>query len=59
MSLGGEKYGCEREALGDQNASNTFKAITNAGWGALNLYSIVPYVVVAMVIIGLILKLAT
>jgi len=45
--------------LNDSQASSTFNAIAQAGWGALNMYAIVPYIAVAIVIIGLLLKIAT
>ena len=43
--------------LNDSQAQSTFQSITQAGWGALNMFGIVPYIVVAIVIIGLLLKI--
>ena len=43
--------------LNDSQAQSTFKSIAQAGWGALNMFGIVPYIVVAIVIIGLLLKI--
>ena len=44
--------------LNDSQAQSTFNSIAQAGWGALNMFGIVPYIVVAIVIIGLLLKIA-
>ena len=43
--------------LNDSQAQSTFQSIAQAGWGALNMFGIVPYIVVAIVIIGLLLKI--
>ena len=46
------------QALNDSQASSTFSSIANSGWGALQMYSIVPYIVVAVVILGMLIGLA-
>jgi len=44
--------------LNNSNATSTFNDITASSWGALSTASIIPYVIVFMVIIGLIIGLA-
>lgn len=45
------------QKLNDTDATNTFNSIASSGWGALEMYSIVPYIVVAVVILGLLIGL--
>ena len=45
-------------SLNDSQAQSTFQSIAQAGWGALNMFGIIPYIVVAIVIIGLLLRIA-
>ena len=47
------------DALNNTEATATFADVTEATWGAISTFSIVPYVVVFIVIIGLIMGLAT
>jgi len=44
--------------LNDTNTQNTWNDIKSATWGALSMFTIVPYVIVFVVIIGLILMIA-
>ena len=44
--------------LNDSQATSTFNTIAQSGWGALQMYSIVPYIVVAVVILSLLIGLA-
>lgn len=39
-------------ALNDANATSSFDSIKTSGWGAIDLFSMVPYVAVFVVIIG-------
>jgi len=38
--------------LNDANATASFESIKSSGWGAIDLFSMVPYVAVFIVIIG-------
>jgi len=44
--------------INDTNTQQTWSDIKSATWGALSMFTIVPYVVVFVVIIGLILLIA-
>ncbi|MDI9395799.1 MAG: hypothetical protein QM426_10495 [Euryarchaeota archaeon] len=39
-------------ALGDANASASYDNVKSSGWGSIDLFSMVPYVAVFVVIIG-------
>jgi len=44
--------------LNDTQVSNTWSDIKEATWGSMSMFTIVPYVVIFVVIIGLILLIA-
>ena len=43
--------------LGDSQVNNTWSDIKEAMWGSMTMFTIVPYVIVFVVIIGLILAI--
>ena len=43
--------------LGDENVNSTWSDIKDAMWGSMTMFTIVPYVIVFVVIIGLILAI--
>lgn len=44
-------------ALGDANASASFDNIKTTGWGSIDLFGMVPYVAVFIVILGMLMGL--
>ena len=43
------------EALNDANATTSFNNIKTTGWGSIDLFSLVPYVAVFIIILGLLM----
>ncbi len=44
-------------ALGDDNATASFNNIKTTGWGSIDLFGMVPYVAVFIVILGMLMGL--
>lgn len=44
-------------ALADENATASFDNIKDTGWGSIDLFSMVPYVAVFIVILGMLMGL--
>lgn len=45
-------------ALGDETANNSYINIKTAGWGSIDLFSLVPYVAVFIIILGMLIGLS-
>lgn len=52
-----QQAGARVAVINDAQVNTTWTDIVNAAWGALSMFSIVPYVVVFIVILGLILMI--
>lgn len=44
-------------ALGDETANGSYANIKTAGWGSIDLFSLVPYVAVFIIILGMLIGL--
>lgn len=52
-----EQIGDKVESLNDANATASYNHITSTGWSSIDLFSLVPYVAVFIIILGLLMGL--